>query len=65
MLHYNVDKPESSYAQVRIIARKKEREKFHEIVYLNYKFDEIIYLLDVMTSVHDKVDANQSFCDLL
>ena len=28
LLRYNVDKPESSYAQVRLFARKKEDEKF-------------------------------------
>ena len=33
---YNVEKPESSYAQVRLIARKKEDEKFQQVVYLKY-----------------------------
>ena len=28
LLRYNVDKPESSYAQVRLFARKKENKKF-------------------------------------
>ena len=35
LLRYNMDKPESSYAQVRIIARKKEDEKFQQVVYVN------------------------------
>ena len=58
LLRYNVDKPESSYAQVRILARKKEDEKFQQVVYVNYKLEEFIYLLDVMNSVHDKVITN-------
>ena len=36
LLRYNVDKPENSYAQVRLFARKKEHEKFQQIVYVNY-----------------------------
>ena len=56
---HNVDKPESSYAQVRLFARKKEDEKFQQVVYVNYKFEEFIYLLDTMNSVYDKVNTNQ------
>ena len=51
LLRYNVDKPESSYAQVRLFARKKEDEKFQQIVYVNYKLEGFIFLLDVMNSV--------------
>ena len=51
LLRYNVDKPESSYAQIRLFARKKEDEKFQQVVYVNYKVEEFIYLLDVMNSV--------------
>ena len=35
LLRYNVDKPEGSYAQVRHFARKKEDEKFQQVVYVN------------------------------
>ena len=59
LLRYNVDKPESSHAQVRLIAGKKEAEKFQQVVYVNYKFEELIYLLDVMNSVNDKVITKQ------
>ncbi len=59
MLRYNVEKPETSYVQVRLFGRKKDEEKFNQIVYVNYKLDEFIYLLDVMNSVYDKVIANQ------
>ena len=52
LLRYNVDKPESSYAQGRIFARKKEDEKFEQVVYVNYKLEEFIYLFDVLNSVY-------------
>ena len=55
LLRYSVDKPESSYAQVRLIARKKEDEKFQQVAYVNYKLEDFIYLLDVVNSVYDKV----------
>ena len=42
LLRNNVDKVESSYAQVRLFARKKEDEKFPQIVYVNYKLEEFI-----------------------
>ena len=65
LLRYNVDKPESSYAQVRLFARKKEDEKFQQNVYVTYKFEDFIYLLDVMNSVYDKVITNQPICNVL
>ena len=37
LLLYNVDKPDSSYAQVRVFARKKKDENFQQIVYVDYK----------------------------
>ena len=58
LLRYKVNNPETSYAQVRLFRRKKELEKFQQIVYVNYNFDEFIYLLDVMNSVYDKIIAN-------
>ena len=64
VLRYNVNKADSSYAQVRIFARKKEDEKFQQVVYVKYKLEEDIYLLDVMISVYDKVISNQPFCNV-
>ena len=55
---YSVDKPESSYAKVRIFAGKKEEEKFQQFVYVNFEFEEFIYLFHVMNSVCDKIIAN-------
>ena len=65
LLRCKVDNPETSYAQVRLFGRKKAEEKFQQIVYVNYKLDEYIYLLDVMNSVYDKVIANQPICNIL
>ena len=65
LLQYNVDKPESSYAQVGRFARKKEDEKFQQVVNVNYKLEEFIYLLDVMNSVYEKVFNNQPICNVL
>ena len=64
-LRYNVDRSERSYAQVRLFARKKEDEKFQQVVYVNYKLEEFIYLLDVMNSVQDEVITNQPICNVL
>ena len=66
MLRYNVEKPESSYAiQVQLSGRRKDEEKFNQIVYVNYKLDELIYLLVVMNSVYDKFIANEPLCNVL
>ena len=65
LLRYKVDNPNTSYAQVRLFGRKTEEEKFQQIVYVNYRLDEFIYLLDVMISVYDKVIANQPICNVL
>ena len=65
LLRYNVDKPESSYAQVRLFARKKEDEKFQQVVYVKHKIEEVFYLLDVMNSVFDKNNINQTICSVL
>ena len=58
MLRCKVDNPEITYAQVRLFGRKEE-EKFQQVVYVNYRHDKLIYLLDVMNSVYDEVFANQ------
>ena len=65
LLRYNVDKPESSYAQVRLFATKNEDENFQQVVYMYYKFEEFMYLLDVLNSVYDKVITSQPICNVL
>ena len=62
---YKADNPETPYAQIRRFGRKKEEEKFQQIVSVNYKLDEFVYLLGVMNSVYDKVIANQPICNVL
>ena len=62
LLRYKLDNPDTSYAQVRLFGRKKEEEIFQQIVYINYRLDEFVYLLDVMNSVYAKVIANQPIC---
>ena len=65
LLRYNVDKTESSYAQVRKFGRTKKDEKFQQVVFVNYKLEEVICFLDVMNSVYDKVNTNQPICSVL
>ena len=65
LLRYKVDNPDTSDAQFRLFGWKNDKEKFQQIVYVNYRLDEFIYLLDVMNSVYDKVIANQPICNIL
>ena len=65
LLRYEADNPDTSYAHVRLFRRKTEEEKFQQIVYVNYRLDEFIYLLDVMNSVYDKVISKQPICNVL
>ena len=62
---YKLDNPETSYAEVRLFGRQKEEEKIQQIVYVNYKLDELVYLLDVMNSVYNKVIDNQPIFKIL
>ena len=64
LLRYQMNNPETSYAQVRLFGRKKEEEKFQQIMYANYKLDDFVYLLDVMNSVYYKVIANEPICNV-
>ena len=64
LVRYKVDIPETSYAQVCLIGRKTEEEKFQQIVYVNYKLQEFVCLLYVMNSVYDKIFANQPICNV-
>ena len=45
MLRYNVEKPETSYAQVRFFGRRQDEENFNQFVFVNYKLDEIFFYL--------------------
>ena len=50
---------------MQLFGRRKDEEKFNQIVYVNYKLDEFIYLLDVMNSVYGKVTTNEPLCNVL
>ena len=63
LLRYKVDNPDTSSTKVRLFGRKTEEENFQQNVYVNYRLDEFVYLLDVMKSVYDKVIANQPICN--
>ena len=63
LLRYNVDKPESSYAQVQLFPRKMDDEKFQQVVCGKYNFEDFFYILDVMNSVYDKIIMNQPVCN--
>ena len=65
LLRYDVDKPEKSYAQVQVFAGKKEDEKFQQVVYVNFKLEDFIYLLDVMNSLYDKTITIQPTINVL
>ena len=62
LVWYDVDKPNSFDVQVRIFARKMEDENFQQFVYVNYKLEEFIYLLDVINSVYNKVITKKPSC---
>ena len=46
LLRYNVDKPESSYAQIQILAKKKEDKKFQQVIFVNWNLKKFsVYLM--------------------
>ena len=65
LLRYTLAKPDSSYAQVRIVARKKEDEKYQQSFYVNNKLEEVIYIRDVMNSIYDKDITNKTIFKVL
>ena len=65
MKKYCMDKPESTYVQLRLFTRTSEHDKFQQLVFVNYKFDEFLYLLDVIISISDHVLSNQSLCNIV
>ena len=65
LLRYKADNPETSYAQPRLFGRKKEEEKFEQIVSVNYTLDEFAHLADVSNSVYHKVIESLPICNVL
>ena len=62
LLLYSVDELASSYVEVQFFSRRKENEKFQQVVYANSKLEKIIYLFDIRNSVFDNVIANERIC---
>ena len=65
MLRYNVDDPNTAYAQVRLFTRRKLEDTFTQTAFVNYKLDEFVHLLNVILSVGDKVLDNQKLCNII
>ena len=68
LLRYNVEKPESSYAQVRVFAKKKEEQKFPQIsmwfinlqkiyMYLMYR---ILYMIKLLLTNQSVISWKKS-----
>ena len=65
MKKYCMEKPESTYVQLRLFTRNSEHDKFQQLVSVNYKYDDFLYLLDVITSISDQVLSNQTLCNIV
>ena len=65
MKKYCMDKPESTYVQLRLFTRNSEHDKFQQLVFVNYKYDEFLCLLDAINSISDQVLSNQSLCNIV
>ena len=65
MMRYKIDEPDTSYVQVRLFGRRKVEEDFKQIVFVNYKLDEFVYLLDVIQSACDQILDNQPMCNIV
>ena len=63
-MRYVVAKPETYMLKSGFFARKKEDEKFQQSVFVIYKLDEFIYLLEVMNSVYDIVVTDNPICSI-
>ena len=57
--------PESSFAQVGVIPRKRKDEKFHQVACVKYTFEVVIQLLELSLSVYDKIITNKPICNVL
>ena len=55
-----MEQPEISYGQIQALAEMKKQEKYQKGVSVINELDDCIYLLDVLSCIQDKVNANQS-----
>ena len=63
LLRYNAEKPESSFSQTQLFA-KKEEEEIQRHVYVNYRLKKRTYLLDVMNPAYDENITNKPICNV-
>ena len=64
MKRYYVDRPDNTYVQIRLFM-KYEADKFQKLVFVNYKPDEFLSLLDVINSESERALLNQSLCSIV
>ena len=62
---YCMDKPESTYVQIRLFTRISEHDKFQQLLFVRYKYDEFLFLSDVYTSLSEQVLSNQSLGNIV
>ena len=65
LMPFNVEKTREFLCSLRLFAKKTEEMKFQQTVYMIYTLEVFIYLLDVMDSVHDKVNTNKPNCNVI
>ena len=65
LLRHNVEKPECSYARTGLFAKKEEEEKSEQNVYVVYKHEDFLYLLEGMDSFYDEAFTNKPICNVL
>ena len=61
-----LDKRKSSCVRlVRFIARKELDEIFQQIVFMNYKREVIVHILEAMNSVYDDIFTKKPVCNVI
>ena len=64
LLRYNAEKPESSYSQTQLFAKKEEEKEIQKHVYAKYRLEKRTYLLDVMNPEYDENITNKPICNV-
>ena len=64
LLRYNAEKPESSYSQTQLFAKKEEEKEIQKHVYAKFRLEKRTYLLDVMNPEYDENITNKPICNV-
>ena len=62
MRRYNVKYPDTCYVQIRLFGKQgnvQKEGKFYQMACVNYKYDEFLQLIDIMSHSSDKILNNQ------